>query len=256
VKLPCCLVLALALVAPARSQTTEIPTRPGVTQKMLVLTAASPKAVLVLFPGGHGGLQLYSNGSMRWGGSNFLVRVRQGFVDQGFAVVVLDAPSDRQTPPFLRGFRQRPEHVEDVKAVIAWAREAHKVPVWLVGTSRGTQSVAHAATALTGSEGPDGIVLTSSILADDKSLPVQAMPLANLRVPVLVVHHEQDACPHCPFAATQQVMDKLHNAPRKELLAVTGGRTAGDDCLAMAFHGYNGVEQSVVQRIAAWILGT
>src|SRR6478752_4095372 len=115
-------VLALLLVPIAYGQvpdrTVDIPTRPGVTQRLLVLQAPEPKATLVLLPGGHGGLQLFSNGSMRWGENNFLVRTRKTFLDQGFTVVVLDAPSDRQTPPFLQGFRQRPEHAADVKAVI------------------------------------------------------------------------------------------------------------------------------------------
>lgn len=88
--------------------------------------------------------------------------------------------------PFLNGFRQTTEHVADVKAVIAWLRRTAKVPVWLVGTSRGTQSVAYIATDLTGAEGPDGVVLTSTILVDKKSTPVPAMALGNIRVPVLV----------------------------------------------------------------------
>ncbi len=58
--------------------------------------AKPPKATLVLIPGGHGGLQLFPNGSMKWGENNFLVRTRRLFADQGFTVVIVDAPSDRQ----------------------------------------------------------------------------------------------------------------------------------------------------------------
>ena len=42
----------------------------------------------------------------------------------------------------FNGFRQTEEHAADLKATIAWARATAKVPVWLVGTSRGTQSAA------------------------------------------------------------------------------------------------------------------
>lgn len=236
-------------------RTVDIPSRPGVTQRLLVLQAPDPKATVVLFPGGHGGLQLFSNGSMKWGENNFLVRTRRMFFDQGLTVVVLDAPSDRLTPPFLQGFRQRPEHAADVKAVIAWARGAANVPVWLVGTSRGTQSVGYLATELSGADGPDGVVLTASILVDDKGRPVPSMPLGKVRIPVLVVHHEQDACIHCPFSAAQQVIDKLSNSPRKQLIAINGGQNSGDPCEALAHHGFNGVEQTTVQQIAAWVLG-
>ena len=255
-----CLVFLLTFASAAAGQTGErvvdIPTRPGVTQRMLVLSPPAPKAAVVLMAGGHGGLQLFPNGSMKWGNGNFLVRSRSMFADQGLLVAVLDAPSDRQTAPFLGGgFRQRPEHAADVKAAIAWLRESAKVPVWLVGTSRGTQSAASVATQLVGADGPDGIVLTSTILSDDRSRPVPAMPLERIRVPVLVVHHEQDGCAHCAFADVPSLMGKLGQAPRSQLLTFRGGNNSGDACEAMAYHGFNGLERDVVQQVAAWIAG-
>jgi pimeloyl-ACP methyl ester carboxylesterase len=250
--------LLLAIVSAAHAQpapkVVDIPTRPGVTQRLLVLSPADPKAAVVLFAGGHGGLQLSPNGSMKWGERNFLVRSRQLFADQGLLVVVIDAPSDRQTPPFLQGLRQKPEHAADIKAVIGWLRETSKVPVWLVGTSRGTQSVAYLATELTGADGPDGIVLTSTILSDNNGRAVPAMPLAKIRVPVLVVHHEQDGCRACAFADMPALMNKLGSAPKSHLLAFKGGDNQGDPCEALAFHGFNGLERDVVQQISAWML--
>ncbi|MGJ7525137.1 alpha/beta hydrolase [Variovorax sp. GB1P17] len=255
-------VFLMALVSQVQAQSTQkvvdIPTRPGVTQRMLVLsppTTTPAKAAVILFAGGHGGLQIFPNGSLKWGGGNFLVRTRQLFADQGLMVAVIDAPSDRQSPPYLAGFRQKPEHVADVKAVIAWMREQSKAPVWLVGTSRGTQSAAYVATELAGPEGPDGIVLSSTILIDKAGRPVPAMPLEKIRVPVLVVHHEQDACPSCPFASVPGLMAKLESSPKKELLSFKGGESSGDPCEAMAYHGFNGLDREVVEKIAGWILG-
>lgn len=175
------------------------------------------------------------------------------FADQGFTVLVVDAPSDRQSDPFLAGFRQRPEHAADIKAVIAWAREQNKAPVWLVGTSRGTQSAAFVAIELDKSEGPDGLVLTSTILRDDKGRPVPDMPLGKLRIPVLVVHHEQDGCRLCAFRETPALMSKLSGAPRKQLLPFTGGEDRGDPCEAAGYHGFNGLEREVVAQMARWI---
>ena len=253
-----CLTFLLGMLSSAFAQVTQkvvdLPTRPGVTQRMLVLAVPNPKAAVVLFAGGHGGLQLAADGTIGWGKGNFLVRSRQIFAEQGLTVVVLDAPSDRQSSPFLSGFRQKPEHAADVKAVIAWLRESAKVPVWLVGTSRGTQSVGYVATELAANDGPDGIVLTSSILRDDKGRAVPAMPLERIRIPVLVVHHEQDGCALCPFADVPALMAKLATAPRSQLLAFKGGEDRGDPCEAFAHHGYNGLERDVVQQIAAWIL--
>jgi hypothetical protein len=232
----------------------DVPTRPGVTQRILLLTPPEPKATVVLFPGGHGGLQIFTNGSMKWGEGNFLVRTRQLFAEAGLAVAIVDAPSDRQSPPYLQGFRQRPDHVADIKAVISSLRESVKAPVWLVGTSRGTQSVAFLATELLGTDGPDGIVLTATILKDDKGRAVPAMPLNKIRVPVLVVHHEQDGCEHCSFSLAPELMGKLGSSPKSQLLAFKGGDNKGDPCEAMAHHGFNGIEREVVSQTVAWII--
>src|SRR5262249_27812683 len=151
-------LMLISWAANARGQVSEkvidISTRPDVTQRMLVLSPQKPKAAAILLAGGHGGLQISPNGSFGWGKGNFLVRSRQLFEDQGLLVAVVDAPSDRQSPLYLSGFRGTSEHVMDIKAVIAWLRKQADVPVWLVGTSRGTQSAAYAAICLAGRDGP------------------------------------------------------------------------------------------------------
>ena len=187
--------------ADAEPKVVDIPTRPGVTQRLLVLAPLSPKAGVILFAGSHGGLQIALDGSFGWGMGNFLIRSRQLFVDQGLLSVVIDAPSDRQSPPYLVGFRHGAEHAADVQAVIAWVRQQSGLPVWLVGTSRGTQSIAAVATRLSRSDGPDGLVLTSTILTDPKAPPVTAMALERLSIPVLVAHHELDGCSHCAYSS-------------------------------------------------------
>ena len=232
----------------------DIPTRPGVTQRFLYLAPEKPKASVILFAGGHGGLQIRDNVSFRWGDGNFLVRTRQLFADSSLAVAIIDAPSDRQSAPFLSGFRQTAEHVVDVKAVIAWLKQKAKIPVWLVGTSRGTQSAAFVATQLAVLDGgPDGLVLTSTILTDDKGRAVPEMPLENIAIPVLVVHHEQDGCKHCAYSEIPRLMNKLSTTPTKELATFKGGNNRGDPCEAFAYHGFNGLEKDVVGRIVTWI---
>lgn len=250
----CVLLLGALAQAQGGQKVVDVPTRPGVTQRLLVLDAPEPRAVAVLLAGGRGGLQITPDGALTWGAGNFLVRSRQLFVEQGLTVAVLDAPSDRQSVPFLDGFRQTPEHVADLKAVIAWLRAEVKAPVWLIGTSRGTQSAAHAATQLAGSDAPDGIVLSATILSDPRGRAVPAMALDAIRIPVLAVHHEQDGCRLCAFADTAVLMRKLVNAPRKQLLSFTGGENRGDPCEPWAYHGFNGLERDVVRQMTAWML--
>lgn len=250
------LLLAFAGSLWAQAQrVVDIPTRPGVTQRMLVITPDTRTAAVVLFAGGHGGLQISPEGFMKWGDANFLVRTRQMFASKGLMVAVVDAPSDRQNPPYLGGFRQKPEHVDDIKAVISWLKQQANLPVWLVGTSRGTQSVAFIATQLAQADGgPDGIVLTSTMLTDiPAARPVPEMPLDRIQVPTLVVHHKWDGCKFCRYDELPRLMDKLTAAPRKELIPFEGGQSKGDPCEAMAYHGFNGIEQQVVTRIAEWV---
>lgn len=255
------LTLLLFCAGHAAAQTAarvvDVPTRAGVTQRMLVLTPPEPTAVAILFAGGHGGLQLDGSGGMQYGKGNFLIRARQLFADQGVQVVIVDAPSDRQTPPFLSGFRQSPEHLADVKVVIAWSRTQNALPVWLIGTSRGTQSVAAVAVATSADKaaGPDGLVLTSSILTEERgNRSVQDMALDKLTIPVLVVHHEQDGCRLCAYSNFPAVMDKLTQSPRKQLLTFKGGSNRGDPCEAFAYHGFNGLESDVVAQTVGWML--
>jgi len=252
------LMLFTIVVSAARAgvaqRVVDIPTRPGVTQRIVLLSPENPKAAVVLFPGGHGGLRISQDGRFNWGEGNFVVRTREMFATQGLLVAVVDAPSDRQSPPYLGGFRQTPEHVADIKAVIAWLKQQSRVPVWLVGTSRGTQSAAFIATQLPPADGgPDGLVLTSTILTDNKGRPVPDMRLDKIVVPVLVVHHRHDGCKNCAYSELPRLMDKLSAAPRKELITVDGGQDRGDPCGPYAHHGYNGIEKDVVARIARWI---
>lgn len=240
--------------ARAAEELIEIPTRPGVTQRMLVLGPAQPQAAVILLAGGNGALQLSAEGKLGGLNGNFLVRTRQQWADQGLLVALVDAPSDRRSEPFLSGFRQTPEHAADLKAVIAWLRQRNHVPVWLVGTSRGTQSAAFAAISLSRADGPDGIVLTSTILSDPKSRAVPAMNLNTLTIPTLVVHHQNDACKLCSPDLLPQLMDKLNASPRKELLLMDGGASRGDPCEALAWHGFNGIEGPVVSKVAQWLL--
>ena len=245
------LALAAAAAWAVPAEVIDLPTRAGVTQRLLWVAPDAPKAVAVLLVGGNGGLRIAPDGSLGGMGGNFLARTRDQFAALGMAVALVDAPSDRQSPPYLSGFRQTPEHAADLKAVIAEARKRTGRPVVLVGTSRGTQSGAAVALQLKDDGGPDALVLTSSILTDPAGRAVTQMPLETLRIPVLVVHHQDDGCKLCRYADLPMLVARL--PPAHQVLTYQGGTSVGDPCEARAHHGYNGIEERVVQDIAAWI---
>jgi dienelactone hydrolase len=249
--------LACALAAHAQSpQVVDLPTRAGVTERVLVVEPPSPTSVLVLLSGGAGHLDIAGNGFIRRDG-NFLVRSRGLFADRGHAVVLVDVPSDRGRPPYLAGdFRASQEHADDLGAVIAWARQKYGKRVWVIGTSRGTHSAANAALRLQGARAPDGIVLTSTIhgrsrVGESTAPPLTEVDMTALQLPVLVVHHEQDPCGVCNPALLPELMKRLPAGT--PLHVFSGGQSRGAPCDPFSHHGFNGIEDRVVEDISAWI---
>jgi pimeloyl-ACP methyl ester carboxylesterase len=248
------LLLAWNGSASAGEELIQLPTRPGVTQPFWVMTPpGKPVASVILFTGGPGILGSAHRPFLKNG--NFLIRSRDKFAAAGFLVASVDVPSDHQEG--LENFRTTAEHAQDIATVIAYLRQKAPVPVWLIGTSMGTFSGANGAARLrTG--GPDGLVLTSSIVGQNRRFaPVDAMvDVDQIAIPTLVVHHKEDACPLCPFSLVPAFLERFKRAPRKQLIAVSGGDPPlSDPCEAMSRHGYLGIEEEVVGDIARWIKG-
>jgi len=249
------LTLSVHCVNALEEELKTIPTRPRVTQSFLLIRPSDkPVASVILFAGAHGRLALSPQG-IGWGEGNFLVRNRERFVQQGFLVAVIDAPSDR--PQGLWNFRASAEHAEDIKHVIAELKRISDIPVWLIGTSMGTVSAANVAARLKDS-GPDGLVLTSTVTKESRQVneTVNSVRLRDIRVPTLVVHHKQDGCMVTPYEMAAALMRSLTQAPKKDLLTFTGGDLSVlDPCEEMSYHGFLGLDAEVVAAIASWIKG-
>jgi hypothetical protein len=248
---------AIALAEPPR--VLDLPTRPGVTQRVLVETPAGAPAAatLVLLMGGDGRLGVYPNGSLQRD-THFLARVRGLLTARGHAVVLVDVPSDRRD---LNGdFRDSAEHAADLGAVIAQARKTFGQPVWLVGHSRGTHSAVTAATHLSGDAAPDGIVLAAPILdsssfAASTAKPLQEAGIETLHIPVLVLQHARDACSVASPAKLPELRAKLP-AGTSKVITYEGGTARGAFCDVYAFHSFNGIEQQVVDDLSAFVAGS
>jgi pimeloyl-ACP methyl ester carboxylesterase len=239
-------LLLLALPAAAQNRI-DLPTRPGVTQPVYVTTVPNPAATVLLFPGDLGVVA-----KLRY---NFLLRTEPDFVALGLTVAVVDAPSD-QSNGMSDEFRMSAAHAIDVAAVIAAMRQRAEVPVWLVGTSRGTISAASLAVRLGPplitpgiAPGIAGVVLTSTVWQS----PVSQVRLEDIRVATLIVHNRNDGCIASPFGLAGYGLRRLSAAPAKELIAVSSSAQRSAPCDALSPHGYLGIEQQVVQLVAAWI---
>jgi len=205
--------------------------------------------VAVLFAGGGGVLKITEYGNVRKLSGNFLIRSANYFRENGFVTAIIDGPSDQAHS--LYGFRGSSDHAEDIGAVIGHLRAKYTVPIWLVGTSRGTNSVANAAIRLNGENGPDGIVLTSSMLASNrKGDYVLQYDLDEIRVPVVIAHHRNDSCSVTPPHNVDDMAEDLEKARHVKVLWYEGGVDVGPACQARGHHGFAGIEKQVVDDIS------
>ncbi len=252
-------VLAAVFLAlacwPAAAEIVTLKTRGEVTQSFALFASEKPVAAAILFPGGRGltPLARLVPGQLVKRG-NFLVRIRYNLVDFGLMVAIVDAPSDQQSGGMVT-FRHSDEHARDIGAVVDFLKAKAPVPVWLVGTSRGTESAASLAIKL----GPriDGVILTSSITVRNRGgESVLGFPLNSIRVPVLAISHKDDGCTVTPPNGADLIVQAAAASPRKKALVFEGGDPPqSDPCEALAPHGFIGIETKVAAAIAEFIKG-
>jgi predicted esterase len=187
---------------------------------------------VILIPGGSTMLDINASGTRFGNGKNFGVRTRAQYVAAGYVAILVHDPTG-------------------LAAAIARARTLAR-PVFLVGTSNGTMVAASNASTL-GSDGPDGVVLTSSITvnAAGRGTVLDSL-LEQIGVPVLIVANSRDAYPASPSSGAQRIAARLRPA---QVTAISVSSVAGRSgpCNAPAPYGYFGRETQTVSQIIAWI---
>ena len=224
-------------------------------------------AALVLLAGGPGFVDLDAKGCPRKLKGNSLIRSRELFHKAGFATALVDAPSNYRGEDGLGGYRLSLQHAEDLGKVIADVRERTKLPVWLVGTSRGAISAANGASRLKGAQAPDGLILTSPVTSGrtggQKAWVAQTVfgaQLGAIQMPVLVVAHAADTCIRTPPKLIGQITARTNSA-REQTVTVTGGsgRRGGavsvEACKGETPHGFIGQEAEVAAGMARFVRG-
>ena len=207
-------------------------------------------ATVVLYSGGGGGYGKI--GEDGWPSSqNFLIRSAKIFAAHPFNVVLVGRATDVTD---LDGIARTSEnHDQDNQAIFRAIKLKSAAPIWLIGTSMGTISVA-AAAIRNGGPNIAGIVLTSSVTSYSVRGAVPAQDLDKIKVPALVVHHQRDACKKCTPYEAKNIADSMKNSAIKKTVLVDGGSgQSGDPCQALHYHGFIGMEKEVVDLIAAWV---
>ena len=254
------LFAAISTALPAQDLSfREIPTRDGVKQKFVYQKAIEPVASAVLFQGGPGAIGAFGSAEKGWvrNDAGFLSGGTDRFVKNGISAVAVDAPSDRGN--LNNGFRSTPEHAQDIAAVMAFLRrEAPGKPVCLVGTSNGSLSATSVA-ALLVEQGPECIVLTSSVSAKPQSSIIARFAhvftdadLTKIKVPVLIVHHKNDSCKYTPYEPMPGYVKAFVNSPKVDFITVDGGQDHSDSC-NRGHHQFLGIEREITAQISDWI---
>jgi hypothetical protein len=237
----------------AAQEMVTVASRPGVTQSFVILPmeGREPAAIALLYVGGGGRINARNeNGQVRFGARNFLPRSGAEFVRNAILPVVMDAPSDQGE--LTDGYRMDSEQTMDARAVIGELKKRFPaLPIYLVGTSRGSISAAFVGRDL-GHE-VAGVVLTSTVFGGAnprRQVPsLRGFDYAGIQSALLFVHHREDGCEHTPYATAARV------GSRYVLISVNGGKPAeSGPCEPLSAHGYFGRESRTVDAIAGWML--
>jgi hypothetical protein len=253
------IVLLLAVVAPSATaqEIVTLSTRPGVTQSFFIANRGErkPAAAALLLIGGGGNIRLrHEEGQIKFGERNFLPRSRREFIRNGVLPVILDNPSDQQAGDGMSdGFRESAAHAVDIRAVLGEVKKRYPgLPVFLVGTSRSTLSVAYLAKSIHSDVA--GAVLSSSLFYTGGGVRARQV-LAGfdwpaIKMPLLFVHHEDDGCGATPYREAARLGRQF------PLITVRGGKPSeSGPCDPLAPHGFFGREAETIDAIAGWMLG-
>jgi hypothetical protein len=218
-----------------------------------------PTFIVILLAGSNGDIQLTPaapDGTLDVSSSNFLVRSRWLFAGEGFYTITPDIATDFPLPQGLTDNQNNMNHIIDVLQLISWARgEMPGLPVWVVGTSRGTAGAFVAGQYSPGAGGPDGLVFTDSINSATDPDSLLMANLSAITVPVLFVNETGNACAGTLAGGNNAVVKKLTSSAKVSREEVGKGNLLPltDECHALSEHGFFGVEEIAVHKIALWI---
>jgi len=264
---PIIAVCALAALVPARAvadPVVEIASR-GEKVRTVLLKPANPRGSVILFAGGNGRLDISTDGEIAKLRFNQLVRTRALYARAGYATLVPDI-----APSFKAGadgvvdlYRASSAFAQDTGAMVKHLRGIAPGPVVVIGTSRGSMSVANAVAKLKGQGDlrPDASVMTAAFLRVGANAPgLTVWKVANgkaqlLDVPMLVAWHVADTCQHTLPSAVPAFRAWYEGSGRKLAeKSFSGGLPAeSDPCEARSPHGFYGLDADVVAAITAWV---
>jgi hypothetical protein len=244
------LIFCLMFTAVQAGELREIKTPRDVSVRVWVQQASKTADTLVLLiPGGNGARHLKEVDGKITLSANFIARTSERYAQAGLIAVLMDAPSD-SINGMSDSFRISDDHFIDIKAIL----DSFPVKrVFVIATSRGTLSGVALAARMANDPRLKGLVLTGSIQYKDY---IETAHPEQIKSPVLIVHHRDDACDLNSFAGAQDIYDHLRVTNKNVLFVpVSEGSTpeGQDPCMPISVHGFYGADAVVTDRIIQWV---
>lgn len=225
-------------------QIIDVPQSGEVPTKTFLIETAQPKAVVLLFIGGDGMLNLRPDGSTTK--ENPLNRSAKLWQQYGINSVLVDSPYDLGDA--RRGnVRGRAEHLSRVESVVKYYKAKFGVPVWVFGHSMGTVTAIQFANQAERSSSVAGIIIAGTHIGESLT--------KDFVKPVMAIHHQKEACAATPISASESIIKSRSKETKSQLVMIDGGEDVGKACMGLAYHGFNKVEDQVVAAAAKFILG-
>ena len=235
--------LLWAISASVLAQVIDIPHRDEAPTRTLLVNAAEPRAVVLLFPGGGGQAGIFDNGSAK--SKHTFIRSLDLWAQYGIDAVLVDSPYNLgHTKSNLRG---RPDHLNRVDEVVRFYKAKLNLPIWIFGHSMGSSTATYYANEFDSS----GKKIAGIIIAGTIST---AYLNQDVEIPVLGIHHQQDTCGVTPVSATSTIINGRSPKWISQLEIIDGGISEGGVCDSFAYHGFNQTEPELIKRAAQFIL--
>jgi dienelactone hydrolase len=142
--------------------------------------------------------------------------------------------------------RGKAEHLTRVESVVQYYKNKFNVPIWIFGHSMGTVTAIQFANQSEKSETVSGIIIAGTHIGEKLS--------NRFSKPVMAIHHQKEACAATPISASESIIKQRSKETKSELVMIDGGEDVGRPCMGLAYHGFNKVEDQVVNAAAKFIL--
>ena len=194
---------------------------------------SNSKAVLVFLPGGEGSFGT-SPDKPPLERFFFLTSIAKGqnqgpkldfvFMDSPYVLSPMNTRSNLVT-------RESKDHLDRIKSVIrVYAQKTNK-PIWLIGHSNGAYSLSSFLNQVPENQK----LIRGAIFSGGR---VERFLEGEFNVPILILHHENDPCPHATYDAAKNFYDevKRQNKGKTEFITIIGGTNSGEACFSGGSH--------------------